>query len=318
MKSREATTERGAQRGWIHVLRVLPVGDARPQTVVLARDTIVLGRKGADVELLEDPEVSRRHAELRRDVMAGCWRLVDLHSRNGTFLDGARVVEARLVHQSLVRVGKTLVLFIEDEARPELPAQVELVARHELAVLVRGEAGLGAERVADLIHRRSGRGGELVVVRCASESAAAQLAAVRGGTLYLDEIAEMPMELQAELVRILPSAGARLVASTGHDLLGQVALGRFRADLYARLAGCVIDLPPLRRRREDVVPVASAWLEARGAPPLSVEAAQALLLHDWPGNERELEAVLEHALRLAGVAAIDLPAEHLPIPRRLS
>jgi transcriptional regulator with GAF, ATPase, and Fis domain len=146
-----------------------------------------------------------------------------------------------------------------------------------------------------------------------------------GGTLFLDEIGELPEAVQPKLLRALAlgevrSVGrpqvsqvdVRVIAATHRDLAGEVARGAFRADLYARLIGCVLRLPPLRERRDDVLELARAVL-ARirgGRLQLSCRAAEALLLHDWPFNVRELE----HAIESAAARTHDgvIRCQHLP------
>jgi transcriptional regulator with GAF, ATPase, and Fis domain len=223
--------------------------------------------------------------------------------------------------------------------------EVELVATQRSPVLVLGETGAGKELVAELIHRRSGRTGPFVPVNCASISP--QLAeseffghaqgsftgaskrgeglfqAAAGGTLFLDEVGELPLELQPKLLRAVGKGevrpvGAtdavqvdvRIVAATHRDLAREVTAGRFREDLLARLGAWIIQLPPLRERREDILALAERFLAAQGSPKLSPDAAEALVLHSWPQNVRELEAVVTSArIRSAGSP---IRREHLP------
>ncbi|MCE9575229.1 MAG: sigma 54-interacting transcriptional regulator, partial [Deltaproteobacteria bacterium] len=151
-------------------------------------------------------------------------------------------------------------------------------------------------------------------------------AAADQGTLFLDEIGELPLELQPKLLRALALGevravgdtdaeivDVRIVAATLVELDRAVAAGKFRGDLHARLAGWPVTMPPLRARRDDVLGLAAAWLAAHGAGArLSSGAAEALVLHDWPYNVRELE----HVLAAAAARTTDgvLRAEHLPAP----
>ena len=151
--------------------------------------------------------------------------------------------------------------------------------------------------------------------------------AARGGTLFLDEIGEMALDLQPKLLRVLALGEVRavgsataqmidvsIVAATNRDLDAEVAGGRFRADLLARLAGWRIHVPPLRTRRDDILPLVSLMLTPRGLG-LSVDAAEALLLHDWPYNVRELEQVISGAAtRATAAGGRVILAEHLPPP----
>jgi transcriptional regulator with GAF, ATPase, and Fis domain len=227
--------------------------------------------------------------------------------------------------------------------------EIDLVARHAVPVLLLGETGVGKEVVARELHRRSGRPGAFIAVNCAAISpqlaeselfghvagaftGAARAAdglfvAAQHGTLFLDEVGELPLELQAKLLRALASAevravGAtlaqqvdvRVIAATLRDLHDGVFAETFRADLLHRLAGWELRIPPLRQRRDDVIAIAVAMLARRQAPPLSVDAAEALVLHDWPGNVRELERVLAAAVIRAGDAPphTELGLAHLP------
>jgi two-component system response regulator FlrC len=160
----------------------------------------------------------------------------------------------------------------------------------------------------------------------ASGSAPGLVRAADGGTLFLDEVAELPLGLQAKLLRLLQErevlplgstrpvpVSIRLVAATNRDLAAEVAAGRFREDLYWRLAVFPLHVPPLSARRGDILPLARHLLQrlaGDGPPPKLAPDAEALLLaHDWPGNVRELGNVLERALILAAgrtIGALDL------------
>ena len=202
---------------------------------------------------------------------------------------------------------------------------IELVAPRSISVLVLGETGVGKERVAEAIHTASARRGRFVPVNCAAiphgvaESelfghvagaftgaagrAEGLFAAAEGGTIFLDEIGELPMLLQAKLLRTLATGevrpvgsmesrtvDVRVIAATHRDLDELVVQETFRADLLGRLAAWRIEVPPLRERREDVLGLAAAFLG--DTRRLAVGAAEALLLHDWPFNVRELESVV--------------------------
>ena len=236
---------------------------------------------------------------------------------------------------------------------PELSralADLAAVAATQSSILVLGETGTGKELTARAVHQLAGRSGEFVAVNCGalpdalveSELYGHRRGAFSGaeqdrpglvrsadrGTLFLDEIADLPLASQAALLRVLQErevtpVGAtqpipvdlEVVAATHHDLAERVERGAFRRDLYARLAGFTVRLPPLRERREDLGLLLAALLPrvARGdepAPRLSCAAARALLEHDWPLNVRELESCLRVAAALARGGPIRL--EHLP------
>ncbi len=228
-------------------------------------------------------------------------------------------------------------------AMVEVYKEIGRVARTEMTVLLMGESGTGKELVARAIHANSGRArGPFVTVNMAAiprdlmeselyghERGAFTGAAERrpgkfelasGGTLFLDEIGEMPVELQAKLLRVLQEreidrvggsrplpVDVRIVAATNADLARAVEEGRFRRDLYYRLAVVPIRLPPLRERESDVVLLARHFTgkygeQLRGRPvSLSKDAEPLLLAHAWPGNVRELQNVVQRAmLKLAG------------------
>jgi formate hydrogenlyase transcriptional activator len=218
--------------------------------------------------------------------------------------------------------------------------QVDLVAATSSTVLITGETGTGKELVARAIHQRSQRRkGLFVAVNCAAlpetlveselfghEKGAFTGAIARrngrfeqadGGTLFLDEVGELPLETQAKMLRVLQSgefervgggralkADVRIIAASNRDLDQSVREGRFRSDLYHRLAIFPIHVPPLRARREDI-PLLAAYLVTRKAHRLGrkVERISHAILdrltsYDWPGNVRELENVLERAIIL--------------------
>jgi two-component system response regulator FlrC len=213
------------------------------------------------------------------------------------------------------------------------------VAASDCTVLIVGESGTGKEVLARFIHRRSPRAAQpFVAVNCAAipenmleamlfgyekgSFTGAQAAhpgkfeQAQGGTLLLDEITEMPLALQAKLLRVLQereverigsrtsiSLDVRVLATTNRRLREEVAAGRFREDLYYRLNVFPLALSPLRIRRDDVLPLAMQLLAGRcrpgeRIPALSAEAAHLLLTYPWPGNVRELDNLLQRALIL--------------------
>jgi len=244
-------------------------------------------------------------------------------------------------------------------------AQVRTVAVSSIPVLVTGESGTGKELIAQAVHTQSRRAsGRYVAFNCAGQSESLledQLFGhVRGaftgaekdregvfeyadgGTLFLDEIGDMPLTMQAKLLRVLESgevvrlgsnaakkADVRFVSATNRDLKKMVSEGSFREDLYFRINGAHVHLPPLRERREDIPPIARK-AAVRFANELalpggaSVELTDACLLRltgfDWPGNVRQLLNVVQHAVvTAAGEASangaagvVEVDARHLP------
>jgi two-component system, NtrC family, nitrogen regulation response regulator GlnG len=225
------------------------------------------------------------------------------------------------------------------------------IAGSDVTILIRGESGTGKELVARAIHhysRRSGRA--FVAVSCAAipatllesemfghergaftdakERRLGKFELAQGGTLYLDEIGDMPVELQTKLLRALQERAiervgghesirvdVRVIAATNRDLDAAMREGGFREDLFYRLNVVTLNLPPLRERRRDVPLLVEHFLakhaEELGDRGVAPEALDRLVGYDWPGNVRELENVIQRAMVLAGNGVV-LP-EHLPI-----
>ena len=231
----------------------------------------------------------------------------------------------------------------------EQTRDLEVIASSTVSVILRGETGTGKEVLARAVHRLSGRPGELIAVNCGALPAALLESELFGyrkgafsnavedrpglvraadrGTLFLDEIGDLPPSSQAALLRVLqerevtPLGGTRpvkvdlrVVCATHRDLQAQVALGQFRADLYARLSGHTFSIPPLRERREDLGLLTAALLR-RIAPDQDVrfepEAVRTFCRYAWPLNVRELEKCLASAVVLARDSAIGV--QHLSI-----
>ena len=236
----------------------------------------------------------------------------------------------------LERAGGAFELVGASPAITQINQAIERVARTSSRVLVTGAAGVGKEVVARLIHQRSARGnGPFVVVNCATmrpdrleqelfgeeaedRTKTGILERCHGGTLLLDEVADMPWETQGKFVRILQDQGfqrigghatvevdIRVIASTGRPLEPEIAARRFREDLYYRLRVVPIDLPLLRDRRPDIPGLARHFMAkaaARAGLPerdFSDDALAALQAYDWPGNVRELGNVIDRLLIMA-------------------
>jgi two-component system, NtrC family, response regulator AtoC len=243
---------------------------------------------------------------------------------------------------------------ILDPTMQRLYALLDVIAPSPLNVLVLGETGTGKEVFAEAIHNGSRRAhAPLLRINCAALSGslleselfghekgsftgalgakAGLFEAADGGTVFLDEVGELPIDTQSKLLRVIERGevmrlgsvsprrvDVRYVAATNRDLQQLIAEQRFRSDLFFRLNGFSVTLPPLRKRRREIVPLARFFLDraAQGRQyTLTPPAEQSLESYPWPGNVRELKNVVERALVLAGPAArIDPPHLHLPDP----
>ena len=233
--------------------------------------------------------------------------------------------------------------------------QAKTVGSKDTSVLILGESGTGKELIAHSIHKFSARRNKpFVVVNCGTLPAnliesdlfghekgsftgaftkrEGKFELADGGTIFLDEIGELPLELQVKFLRVLqereiePIGGKprkinlRVLAATNKDLVEEVAAGRFRIDLYYRLNVFPLVMPPLRERRDDILPLANYFLkkysaeEGRQIPELSAEATKMLLQYDWPGNIRELENTIQRNIVLAKSAVIE--TLEIPVSKR--
>lgn len=243
-------------------------------------------------------------------------------------------------------------LVAQDARTREVIQLAERVAASEATVMLTGESGSGKEVFARFIHARSPRSrGPFVAINCAAipenlleatlfgyekgaftgaqNAQAGKFEQAQGGTLLLDEISEMPLGLQAKLLRVLQerevervgskhpiALDIRVLATSNRDMAAEVAAGRFREDLYYRLNVFPIAIPALRERPADIVPLAEHLLARHGARAgraarFAAEAAEKLAAHGWPGNVRELENVVQRALILAPAEIIEAAHLHL-------
>ncbi|MBX3158944.1 MAG: sigma 54-dependent Fis family transcriptional regulator [Deltaproteobacteria bacterium] len=315
---------------------------------------LAIGTSEDNALVLADPAVSRYHLELRRT--ASGVQLLDLGSRNGTWVNDLRIERAIVPAGTRFRIGDTTIL-VEDagstvapppgeaprlpdlvgdsDAIREVARLIGKLARVDSSVLIQGETGVGKEVIARALHEASPRrAAELVVVDCGSMPATliasilfghekgsftgadqrrtGAFERARGGTVLLDEIGELPLEVQPALLGVLErraftrvggsqslSADVRVLAATHRDLRAEVNAGRFRADLYYRLAVARIVIPPLRERPEDIAPLVRHFVhKLTGVDELGplAHALDALRAHPWSGNVRELRNVVEAAI----------------------
>ncbi|MBZ0231142.1 MAG: sigma 54-interacting transcriptional regulator [Deltaproteobacteria bacterium] len=330
------------------------------------RGDVAIGRDAACEVVIDHEKISRRHAVLRigdRWALEDLGSRNGTQIRGAAVTAGSpvelapgepfqigpftAVVLARAVSTVRAALGASHVT-IEDPTLASPGPLVLSLAQSMVNILVVGETGVGKEVLSSSIHRLSGRSGALVCINCAALSpqlleselfghergaftGAAQtkpglLEAAAGGTVLFDEIGEMPLELQAKLLRAIETrevlrVGAvrpvtldvRVLAATNRDLLGCVAEGTFRRDLFYRLAGITLNIPPLRERVQQLEPLAARFARAATGrdAALSAAALTRLRSHSWPGNVRELKNVVERAALLAAGGAIQ--PEHILI-----
>jgi two-component system response regulator FlrC len=243
---------------------------------------------------------------------------------------------------------------MDDPQTSELFSLALRVAGTPATVMISGESGTGKEVLARFIHRHSPRVGQpFVAINCAAipdnlleatmfgyekgaftgaaQAQAGKFEQAQGGTLLLDEISEMPLALQAKLLRVLQERevervgghkaiplDVRIVATTNRDMQAEVAKGGFREDLYYRLNVFPLQILPLRARKQDILPLARRFLGdmasamGRGSLRLNAASEQAMLNYGWPGNVREMENVIQRAVILAPGEVVN--PEHLHLP----
>jgi two-component system response regulator AtoC len=342
-----------------------------------------VGRDSDSIIRIDDASVSRRHLEIHAAEDAAF--VIDLGSSNGTLLirsvasseeDGAPTTAHRLPpHQPVpirvgeaVRVGPALI-FLHVKTRtsqsqlralpqggeppvlvdPEMKSVYQLLSRaaqSEVSVLIIGETGVGKERMAETVHRRSRRAARpYLQLNCAAltetlleselfghergaftgahTTKVGLLESTDGGTVFLDEIGELSLGTQAKLLRVLEERtllrvggtkprqiSVRFVTATNRDLVRECRDGRFRSDLYYRISGLCVRIPPLRQRLGEIEPLARHFLRQfcktleQPEPQLTAEALVALREYEWPGNVRELRNVIERAALMANIEPI--------------
>jgi DNA-binding NtrC family response regulator len=316
---------------------------------------LTIGTSDDNTLVVRDTAVSRYHLELHRTAQGV--EVIDLGSRNGTWVAGIRITRATVPAGTQLRIGDTTLtvedagssvappassdvprspeLVGESDASREVARLIHRVARVDSSVLIQGETGTGKEVVAHAIHEASPRrANELVVVDCGSLPASliasilfghekgaftgadqrriGAFERANGGTVLLDEIGELPLEVQPALLGVLErreftrvggsqsiSVDVRVLAATHRDLRAEVNAGRFRADLYYRLAVAKILIPPLRERPEDIEALVAHFVQKlTGIAELGplAPALDQLRAQPWTGNVRELRNVVEAAL----------------------
>ncbi len=341
--------------------RVLLVIDgAALQVVPLpGAGTLTIGRAARCDIVIDSGSVSRHHANLHVGFDV---EVEDNGSSNGTFVDGARIPSH---HKTRLGIGMpfligavTVMVQTRTATQRKLPPKSSQLAALEqsaariavgrLSVLLLGETGVGKKKFAERIHEMSPRRtGPFVRINCAAISEPVLEAEIFGndtagkagalehadsGTAFLNDIAELPQNLQLKLLRVMEDSSVRrmgsaqgrpvdirFVAATHKDLAAEVDAGRFRRDLYFRIAGASFTIPPLRARKDEVLPLAEQFVSSAGGPlgrafVLTEDAKAWLAEHDWPGNIRELRNACERAVLLATGAQIE--RQHLTLDDR--
>jgi transcriptional regulator with AAA-type ATPase domain len=345
---------------------IFPVSDGRFSPFL---DPLTsLGRDPGCAVPLNDDQVSREHAFIHR--RGASLVLEDNGSRNGTHLNGEPVQQAPLLAGDILRLGSWIgVVAVDDRAAPAFQRlSSEALVGPDLAsalgpalnaagsglpIIIEGETGTGKEVAARLIHAHSRRTGALVAVNCAAipeslaeaelfgfvrgaftgadQSRPGHLRTASGGTLLLDEVTDLPLPIQAKLLRALERSEVvplgesrpvaidlRIVVAAQESLRTAVAEKRFRGDLFARLNGMTVRLPPLRERRQELAFLFREFLAQTGAgptPALSPRLVERLCLHPWPFNVRELY-LLARRMRAQFPDERALSRSHLPAEYR--
>ena len=348
------------------VLLYAPV--ALPEVIKLGDAQLAIGREPPPGGLaIPHAAVSRIHARIHRagdafvltDLDSRNGTLVDGCKVRTLALEHDD--ELRIGDAIFKFVERDIESYVVSEASPypalvggarirRLAKELLAIARADLPVLVLGETGTGKEVVAQMIHTASGRPGRVSAINCAaiptnlleSELFGYKRGAFSGadrdkiglvanahrGTVFLDEIGDMPADAQAKMLRLLETreilplgalspekVDVRVVSATHRHLEERVAEGRFRGDLYARLNGHSTELPPLRARKEDLRALIAHFLGKHGGTHITIAPAAmgAICHYDWPYNVRELEAAIRRALALmAADASRELELRHLP------
>ena len=343
-----------------------PAGQTREKELI---ERVVVGTAPSADVVLTDRAVSRLHAELEpRDD--GLW-VRDLGSRNGTFVEGIRVLAANVPNGAKLQLGRTEIAIRYGEqpspvelwpsarfgglvgasvAMRELFAKLSRIAQSSASVLIEGETGTGKELAAKALHDASPRAsGPFVVIDCAAlpetlleaelfghakgaftgalTARPGAIEEAEGGTVFLDEIGELPLAMQPKLLRVLESRTVRRIGETQHravdvrficathrDLRTLANNRAFREDLYFRLAVLPLTLPPLRERPGDIPLLVDHLLSSDDAGVVSPDLLRDLASRPWFGNVRELRNFLERATTLGAPEALSLAASDAARP----
>jgi len=311
-------------------------------------EVIVLTGKVSDHEVLSwAVEATKRGAFnfLRKPILD----IDKLSADVNTALEHRRQAEeARLLRHALETMSGTAAPIFQSSAMRDVVRTVERVAPSDVSILITGESGTGKEVIADLIHVLSPRSkARIIKINCAAlprELIESELFGsvkgaftgahtdreglfrqAEGGSLFLDEISEMPIDTQSKLLRVLQEkevrpvggrtsykADCRILAATNRQVDEAIKEGKLREDLYYRISAISVALPPLRERREDILPMARAFLNRfaaqanRTMTDFTPEACDRLRKHDWPGNVRQLQNEVQRAVLMCEGKMVDV------------
>lgn len=314
---------------------------------------VSLGRDKDNVIILDDDSISRRHFRIQKKDKEG-FILQDMNSRNGTFLNGNRILKAILKNNDRIQAGTKDFTFSferfdnysnihtisKSDSWSQQLSTLPNIAKSNMPVLITGPSGTGKEMIAKLIHRYSYRSKEpMISINCSALSESlieseffghvkgsytgaltsrkgAFMAAHRG-SLFLDEIGDLPLQLQPKLLRALEyqeikavgsdyvtKTDVRIIAATHQNLAEKVAQKTFRSDLYFRLHVLNLSLPSLKNRMEDFDDLLNFFCHEYNIS-FSQKAVQYLKKHSWPGNIRELKNTVARAKALFSGTTVD-------------
>lgn len=318
--------------------------------------TLTIGRASKCDVVIDSGSVSRHHANLLlgsdvqlEDVGSSNGSMVDgarlVAGVEVPLTIGVPFLVGAVTLMVQTRAGSRRETAAKSSQLAALEQSAARIAIGKLSVLLIGETGVGKERFAERIHEMSPRRpGSFVRINCSAISEPlleaelfgsdqsgkpGMLEAADGGTAFLSDVDQLPPALQQKLLRVVEDAAVRrigsararaidvrFIASTSKDLQAEVDDNRFRRDLYFRIAGATLVIPPLRERKDEVLPLAEQFVASAGGPlgrafSLSEDARQWLVSHDWPGNIRELRNACERAVLLATGSIIEL--HHLTV-----
>ncbi len=347
----------GDGRDWA----LLVSGSGTSRVFVLPeRGEIVIGRDAACEVALDHERLSRRHAKIsigdrwtvedlgsrNGTLVRGARIAAPIEIVPGepiSFGPFTAVIVSRAVSTARTVIGGSHVA-ITDPTLTEPGPLLVAVARSPVSIVIGGETGCGKEVLAQALHRLSNRPGPILAINCAALAPAlleselfghvrgsftgavadkpGLLEAATGGTVLFDEIGELPLDLQAKLLRVIEtrevirvgavraaSVNVRFLAATHKDLATASQLGEFRRDLFYRLAGLTLTIAPLRERTHQIAGLATRFAREVGGGAIGAAALGRLVSHDWPGNVRELRNVIERAALLA--TGSEIGAEHI-------